>query len=376
MATPIIVHLVLGKANPDRMNGVNRVVHNQAGYLHQMGVPVEIWGITPTPNEPSPVRKFTTRLFLSQPFYRGLDIKLITALATLSTESVVHIHGAFIHEFYQVAQLLKSAGIPYVYTPHGAFNEIALQKNKLLKKLYLFLYEKKILRNAQKVQFLGHSEFEHINNLISLSNKVIIPNGQNFEELTFDFEPLHRQNSPVFGFCGRMDIYYKGLDLLVEGFAGYIHNGGRGELWLIGDGAGKEDLMKQCDHYAISDRVKFLGALYGTEKLNRISNMDVFCHPSRSEGSPTAVLEAGALNRPLIVSHATNTGELVVSYNCGENIGVASARTIQRALFNMERNYDDGLLPAMGSRACQMVSTEFNWNTIAKQLNGIYQIPE
>jgi hypothetical protein len=44
-----IIHLVLGKANPDRMNGVNKVAHNQAIALFELGCDVEIWGITKTP---------------------------------------------------------------------------------------------------------------------------------------------------------------------------------------------------------------------------------------------------------------------------------------------------------------------------------------
>ena len=372
MTTPTVIHLILGKANPSRMNGVNRVVHNQAEYLHRMGVSVEIWGITDTPNDPVTEREVKTRLFPAQPLFRGLHPSLMKALVQLPKNTVVHIHGAFIHEFYMASRLLKELNIPYIYTPHGAFNEVALRKNKLIKKLYVMLYEKRMLKDAQKIQFLGQSEFDHISNLVNLSNKVIIPNGQNFEELTFDFEPVQRQVSPVFGFCGRLDIYYKGLDVLIDGFAHYVHNGGRGELWLIGDSPERYKLEQQVKNLHIEPRVKFLGAMYGTEKLNRISNMDVFCHPSRSEGSPTAVLEAGALNRPLIVTNATNTGELVVKYNCGINIGDARIHTISNALFTMQQNFDEGLLPAMGSRARQMVSTEFNWYSIAKKLTGIY----
>jgi glycosyltransferase involved in cell wall biosynthesis len=370
--TPTVIHLILGKANPARMNGVNRVVHNQAEYLHRMGVSVEIWGITDTPNDPVADREVPTRLFQSQNLFRGLHPSLMKAMVQLPKNSVVHIHGAFIREFYMASRLLKELKIPYIYTPHGAFNEVALRKNKLIKKLYLRFYEKQILKDAQKIQFLGQSEFDHIGKLVDLSNKVIIPNGQNFEELTFDFEPVQRQLSPVFGFCGRLDIYYKALDVLIDGFAQYVHSGGRGELWLIGDSPERYKLEELVKHFRIEARVKFLGAMYGTEKLNRISNMDVFCHPSRSEGSPTAVLEAGALGRPLIVTNATNTGELVVRYNCGENIGDATRDNICNAMFNMERNFDEGLLPAMGSRARQMVSTEFNWYSIAKQLAGIY----
>jgi len=40
-----IIHLVLGKANPQRMNGVNRVVHQLANTQAALGQSVTIWGI-------------------------------------------------------------------------------------------------------------------------------------------------------------------------------------------------------------------------------------------------------------------------------------------------------------------------------------------
>ena len=40
-----IIHAVLGKANPDRMNGVNKVAHQLAKTQQGMGHEVTVWGI-------------------------------------------------------------------------------------------------------------------------------------------------------------------------------------------------------------------------------------------------------------------------------------------------------------------------------------------
>ena len=62
-----IIHLILGKANPDRMNGVNRAVHHLATSQAQNGMHVSVWGITPTPDSAYPDgRLYTTRLFRSR----------------------------------------------------------------------------------------------------------------------------------------------------------------------------------------------------------------------------------------------------------------------------------------------------------------------
>lgn len=367
-----IIHLVLGKANPERMNGVNKVAHQLAMHQHALGMDVEIWGITKTPEAAVYPRPFPTRLFRSEAFYRDLDPKILYALRQLPANSVVHLHGAFITDFYKVSRLLIDLKIPYIYTPHGAFNKAALRKNKWVKKLYITRYEKTMLRDARRVQLLGQSEYDHIGKIIPLQNKVMVPNGQDFQELEFGFHTLPRTHSPVFGFCGRMDTYYKGLDLLLEGFAAHLTQGGGGELWLIGDGPDRENLEATCQELQISSRVHFIGARYGKDKLNRIANMDLFCHPSRSEGSPTAILEAGALSRPLLVSTATNVGERVEQWQCGIHLRHNTARNIARAMADFEQHYRDGKHREQGERARTMIAEEFNWTVIAQRLIDLY----
>ena len=195
-----IIHLVLGKANPNRMNGVNKVAHNHTSQLFELGYDVEIWGITKNVTTEVFPRKFPTKLFRAQSFYRDLDPKLSYEISRLPRSTIFHIHGAFITDFYKVTLLLNDMKIKYVYTPHGAFNAIALNKSKWLKKLYIQRYEKNILRGAKKVHFLGQSEFEHISKIIQLNNKVIIPNVQTFDELYYDYHKMQRKTHPIIGF--------------------------------------------------------------------------------------------------------------------------------------------------------------------------------
>jgi glycosyltransferase involved in cell wall biosynthesis len=367
-----IIHLVLGKANPNRMNGVNKVAHNQAMNLYKLGLDVEIWGITKEIEAEVFPRPFPTRLFRAQPFYRELDPALLYAISQLPKKTVFHIHGAFISDFYKVTRLLKEMKIQYVYTPHGAFNAIALNKSKWIKKLYIQRYEKTILRDAKQVQFLGQSEYDHIGKIVQLTNKIVLPNGQDVDELKFDFHKIQRKQPTVFGFCGRLDIYYKGLDLLLEGFSGYLKKGGKAELWLVGDGPDRQRLETLAKDLKITEYVQFMGARYGKDKLNRIANMDLFCHPSRSEGSPTAVLEAAALKLPLLVSTATNVGQLVEQRGCGIHLHQTSARSIEKALFEFDKikMNDDHL--KMGEQACKMINEEFSWICVAQKLTNIY----
>jgi len=370
-----IIHLVLGKANPDRMNGVNKVAHNHATYMSRLGYDVSVWGITANPVYDFPERNYKTLLFNTSNSRLRLSKTLRQAIAYLYEDTIFHIHGALIPEFFLVAGMLRKKGIPYIYTPHGAFNKIALMKNHWLKKIYISLLERTILRGARKVHFLGESEFEYIDRLIPLKNKVLVPNGQDMEELSFEYQQMRTETEPVFGFCGRLDIYYKGLDMLLEAFAEYKRKNGRGVFWIIGDGPDREQLELQARRLNIINDMTFFGSMFGNDKLNTIANMHAFFHPSRSEGSPTAVLEACGIGVPCVVSAATNMGAYIEKYECGIVLKNNDVVSLTGAFFACEDLFYSGELEPMGKKATTMVKNEFDWLSIAGKLLNIYSIP-
>ena len=177
----------------------------------------------------------------------------------------------------------------------------------------------------------------------------------------------------MFGFCGRLDSYYKGLDVLLQGFADYCRRGGEGELWLIGDGPDAARLLHLVEEEGISNRVCFKGAMYGETKDRHLAAMDFFCHPSRSEGSPTAVLEAAAHGKPILVTTATNVGEQVDLYRCGIHLRELNRDCIAEALENLRNHYLQNTHVAMGKKSRQMVEREFSWQKVTQQLLDIYQ---
>src|ERR1700759_820319 len=108
-----IIHVVLGKANPSRMNGVNKVVHELATRQQQMGERVTLWGITRFPKHDYPGRVYATRLFRAYRNPFRLDRALKEALAEKRRDTVFHLHGGFIPAFFSLAVALHERNIPY-----------------------------------------------------------------------------------------------------------------------------------------------------------------------------------------------------------------------------------------------------------------------
>lgn len=363
-----IIHLVLGKANPLRMNGVNKVVHQLAMAQQEKGYDTHVWGITANPVHDYPSRNYHTELFRKSSIPFMLDSNLIKAIRQLPADSVFHIHGAFIPEFFIVSRYLKKRNIPFVYTTHGAFNKVALNRNPFIKKAYFRLFEKQIIQHAGKLHFIGKSEMDLLEK--EKNKSVLIPNGQDLNELHFQFTSLRKSTVPVFGFCGRITIDEKGLDLMMEGFARYRKNGNPGEFWIIGDGPDMPQLKRMIKQLNIDADVKLTGSKFGSEKLNLIANMDWFIHTSRNEGMPTAVLEAAALKVPSILSEQTNLAGYITENNAG--IALASNTSDEIAKAMLQAISIQKSVKQLGLNAYNMIKKDFNWNHIAGQLSAVY----
>ena len=369
-----IIHLVLGKANPDRMNGVNKVAHNLATTQTTLGHDVTVWGITKTLEENWPARNYKTRLFKHVDNKLKVDATFQAAIAKLPKENMaVHIHGAFITEFYHIARLLKQHEIPYTYTAHGALGPNAMLRNGFVKKLYFYIFEQFILKNAKVVHLLGKSEEDNVANLLpQLTNVKTIPNGQNLAVLPkIELDKSDRQH-PIFGFLGRLDKNHKGLDLMLDGFALYVKNGGQGTLELVGNGADMDFLKEKSNELNIQDKVTFFGAKYGDEKFNYVANFDVFLHTSRMEGFPTAVLEAAAFKLPCITSEATNINDYIRKYDAGYALPENTPKCISETMLKAGQAMKDKTLQQKGTNALKMIHAEFTWEKVAQALVAVY----
>lgn len=100
-----------------------------------------------------------------------------------------------------------------------------------------------------------------------------------------------------FLFVGRL-VYYKGVDVLIEAFAG-VENA---ELTIIGCGDMEKDLKAYINEHGMSDRVHFLGKVEEDRLYHEFSECDVFVLPSiaKSEAFGLVQLEAMAFGKPVI----------------------------------------------------------------------------
>jgi glycosyltransferase involved in cell wall biosynthesis len=172
-------------------------------------------------------------------------------------------------------------------------------------------------------------------------------------------------------FLGRLDPYYKGLDLLLGGFA--IAAPADAVLVLVGpDSHGaRKTLEAEARRLGIAHQVAFAGPEYGKGKFDLLAGADVFAMCSRSEGLSLAVLEAAGCGVPCLVSDAANPAGLVE--RCGAGLVVKpEAAGIARGIRALSL-MDPDALRRMGRNARAMAEAHFDWSNTARILIGAYE---
>ncbi len=111
----------------------------------------------------------------------------------------------------------------------------------------------------------------------------------------------------VIGAVGRLERQ-KRFDLLLEAFARLSTGAPGTRLVVAGDGSLRGELASRAARLGVEDRVRFLG--HRTDIVDLHHAFDLFVQSSDYEGTPNAVLEAMAMETPLVATDVGGTREL------------------------------------------------------------------
>jgi glycosyltransferase involved in cell wall biosynthesis len=122
-------------------------------------------------------------------------------------------------------------------------------------------------------------------------------------------------------------IHRKGFDLVIKGLEKIITTEGlaKTKLYILGSEGPEGDYRKELNQFIgernLQDHVVFVGAVINSELITWYNAADVFCLPSRGEGSPNVLTEALACGTAAIATKVGNVEEIMMSEaNLGEVI--------------------------------------------------------
>lgn len=356
-----IFHLLAGKANPETLNGVNKVVDALANEQQKLGFQVSVIGVA---RNTIPRHQPTYDYHL----YKQSPIPFLTPKAAVDfllresdADSIFHFHSVYIPWFYLLIRKLKRHGRNHIiFSPHGAYSTDNM--SGIAKKLYFRFVESRILQEAEVVHILGERTERNVYVTENAKKIVCVPNGVDINQVP----QLTGSYTQTIGTLCRLVCHQKGLDLLIPAFVEYKRRGGRYILKIAGKGKDEPLLRKMIQDAGMEDSIIFVGPVFDHDKWQFLHDCVAHISPSRYEGIPMSCLEAAYMGCVQLTTETTNMGAFVSLYNAGLVIDYPTVPAITQQLLDFDKKTPQEI-EMMRKGAHDMVITELNWNHINKR---------
>jgi glycosyltransferase involved in cell wall biosynthesis len=373
-----VVHFLHGRANPNGTNGGDRVIHNLAKCMAELGARVFVFGLSdksPLSNGRAVVQNFRPP---RDPF--SLPSILTNRLREIRPD-VVHFHGVYTPRNARLAQWLRRQDISYAISPHGGLMEEVLSRGLLRKVMYLALLGRPFCRGAALIHCVSGAEADAVRPFSGDVPAVVAPHGLEGTDLgSLDRGALRREHPQlkgkrIFGYLGRLDPAHKGLDLVVEACARIRPSLSNAAVILAGPDWKDRTLALRgkVTELGLQDTVLFVGPKMGQDKFNFLVSCDVFIHPSRWEaGVPFSVLDALELAKPCLVSNGSFFGDFFQRHPAGMQVPPTIVGVAEGLRYLAEASTEQ--LEAMGADGRESVLREFSWERSSQKLLHAYDL--
>ena len=256
----------------------------------------------------------------------------------------------------------KFAGCRMMTTPHGW----SLEKDRKL-----MLYEeidRFFFRFMDIVCPLSEALYNDAKKY-SKGHVKMIANGVDLDEVrSFTAEAANNGGQYVIGYIGRM-VKAKDLITLLNAAKLLSASGRRFKLTLVGDGDQLKELIQISESIGIKKFVEFTG--FRSDTANFLSGFDCFVLPSLSEGTPRCIMEALALNIPVIASDIPGNRLLISHHETGLLFPVGDSQKLTECLVSFMENPDQA--KKMAATGCKKVEEEYSSRKMAAEYLTVYE---
>lgn len=366
-----VIHVTVGKVNPNGDNGINRVVYNLNKNEKLFGIESEIWSFTSeVKHETRYVRDQFVEVSLFPFISPWRKYFLDKIKKTDLKDCLFHFHTPWIKEKYFATRLLKKMGVPYVVSLHGLYYEGFLRSFK--KYAAYQIYEKKIINESAGIRAITHEEKFNARKIGLKCPTFVSPNGIELTNHGVHCPASNISNKKRINICWVGVLRdYKNIDKLILSTQYIPINLLKSIKFIIIGPDHNGNLLrykKMAQRLNVLENFEFVGPLYGVEKFQKIMGSDLYIMPSEIDEISLAVLDAMACGKPIIATRQCHlTYYLVHDFleMCEpfpEDIAGALVR-----MFNRRAEWDD-----MGARARALVENQFSWGAIASEMIKFY----
>ncbi len=302
---------------------------------------------------------------------RGVFVNLIYLaeacylVRLLRKRNVEHLHAHFGTNSTTVAMLVRElGGPPYSFTCHGP---------EEFDRPQALCLDEKVSRSAFAVTIssFGRSQLYRWTNPQDWNRIHIVHCGLDGDFLTPSLESI--PTVPRLVCVGRL-APQKGQLLLLDAAARLVREGLELELILVGDGPLRLQVEQQIETLGLRGRVHIAGWMSNAQVRQQIQSARALVLPSFAEGLPVVIMEAMALQRPVISTYVAGIPELVVPGETGWLVPAGSIEPLIQAMREVLTAPVDRL-EQMGRQGAARVQRDHNAATEAAKLTALFSSP-
>lgn len=169
------------------------------------------------------------------------------------------------------------------------------------------------------------------------------------------------------GFLGRL-VDQKGVDTLIKSIEILKDKGIRPHLYIGGTGPLMDELLELVKHLKVENSVTFLGNV--SDKDSFFKKTDIFVLPSRYEGFPLVLLEAGMYQMPVVATEVSGTPEIIRDNETGFLVEKDNPEELAAALHKYR---DEKTRKRLSKNLNKLVTTEFSADNYVKRMVSFYE---
>ena len=178
--------------------------------------------------------------------------------------------------------------------------------------------------------------------------------------------PLARQR--VLGTMSLMEER-KGLTYLLDAMPSVLSSRADVVLWMIGDGPLRPSLEKQAAKLGLGNSVRWFG--WRTDAFDLLRQLDLFVLPSIRESFGMVLLEAMALERPVVATEVDGIPEVVENGVSGLLVPAGDSQALSTAILQLLNA--PALAARMGKAGHARVHESFDARAVAKLYEALYE---
>lgn len=266
----------------------------------------------------------STQLRLGAILRRSAYLAEAAALARrMRRQRIDHLHAHFGTNPAMVARLAsRLTGIPYSFTVHGPDEFDSPEQLDLRGKLADSAF-------CVAISSYGRSQLMRWSHFADWRKIEVVRCGVDSSFLT-DAGTSKIPERPLFCAVARLSGQ-KGIPLLIEAAAILKSRGKEFQLSIVGDGDMRRDIEAMIERHRLQDFVQLVGWASSDVVIAHLRGSRAMVLPSFAEGLPVVIMEALALERPVIVTAISGTPELVDG-DCGWLIPAGSVEALVDAM--------------------------------------------